>query len=453
MRTGHPTRTGHHRGDPDVDGPGSGQHATPQTPFQLVDRAGVLLSAYDFGGAYQLLIELRSRIEQGVPVEPVDAADATRMLAETLLALGQPDAAGDLLAEFATWPGLGPYQAAMLTLAQARLLTAQDRLDDAAACYRDIIERGTGGHEAIHWPVLLATAGAAALTATQGRPATAEPALHLAYTRLADEYGGGHVDTVRVGLDLVRVRMQLGGTSAARRLAAQLLPAAVTGLGEHHPLVDRLTVLVDDLTAPPRDRGGAPAAEPGRRDALRSAAAREPALGRRRPAGRRRWLPHWAIVAVVLCLAAVSAAAVIMLAIPTSTPARTLGVAPRPITGQASTGDSWTSSYRPAGDVRIVRATGTTIDVAWTDPTNGTRPTILFLAKDDTPAFAAATVQAATTSYRLTGLDRRAHRYCIGVAVAYSPTTVARAPDVCTSRPATHRSGAPGPPSPKDPAS
>ncbi|GAB3852436.1 hypothetical protein ACFPIJ_58010 [Dactylosporangium cerinum] len=417
---------------------GGGRHAAPETPTTLVDQAGARLAAYDFTGAYQLLVEVRSLLEHGVPVEDVDAVDATRMLADTLLAMGQPDRAADVVAELAARPGLGPYQSAMLTVTQARLLTAQDRLDEAAVCYRHVIDRSTGGRERMRWPVLLATAGAAALTAAQGRPATAEPALIAAYTRLAEEYGTSHTDVVRVGVELVRVRKQAGGDVAAARLAARLLPAATAGLGRHHPLVVELGGYVDDRTVQPRGRERAPGAAPSvQATALPAVPSRGPSP-RCRGTARRRSLPYWALVAAVVCPAVAAATAATVLAITTFLPARTPGAATQPTTQQATVPvvarSFWSPSYPAAGGVRIVRDSGTTIDVAWTDPTGGTRPTILFLTKDDTPPVVAATVQAATTSHRLTGLDRRARRYCVSVAIAYSTTTLARAPDVCTSR-------------------
>ncbi|MFC5007072.1 hypothetical protein ACFPIJ_55865 [Dactylosporangium cerinum] len=424
---------------------GGAKHAAPETPTALVDQAGARLDAYDFTGAYQLLVEVRSLLEHGVAVQDVDAVDATRMLADTLLALGQPDRVADVVAELAARPGLGPYQSAMLTITQARLLTAQDQLDEAAACYRDIIDRGTSGPERMRWPVLLATAGAAAVTAAQGRPATAEPALTQAYTRLAEEYGTSHPDVVRVGIQLVQVRKQAGGDTAAARLAARLLPAAAAGLGQHHPLVVELAGHLDDRTVQPRGCARAPDAAPSGH--ATASPLRGPSPRRRRRA-RRRSLPYWALVAAVVCPAVAAATAATMLAITTFLPARTPGAdtppTTRPTARQATppagvpvaAGSSWSPSYPAAGDVRILRDTGTTIDVAWTDPTGGTRPTILFLTKNDTPPVVAATVQAAATRHQLTGLDRHARRYCISAAIAYSPTTLARAPDVCTNRPA-----------------
>ena len=398
-----------------------GRHRTPETPTELVDQAGALLQAYDFAGAYQLLVEVRSRIEHRVDVDPTDAVDAVRMLAEAMLALGQVDNAAEAIADLGTWSDLGPYQAAMLAVTRARLLTAQHRLEEAAACYHDIVQSHPRMRDPARWPALLAMAGAAVVTAARGRPGTAEPDLTLAYTQLVEEYGTGQVDVVRVGVELTQLRMHLGGYDAAWRLAAQLMPAAVTDLGEDHPLVAQLAGLVDHLNTERRqhERAPAPAASPSQ------------PVQRRRHRGGRRSLAYWPSVTAVVCAATAVATAVMVVAIARLVPAREPAVA----TGPAASRAPWTPPYKPAGDVRIVRDTGTTIDIAWTDPTGGTRPTIVYLAKDDSPAVVAATVQAATSSVRLTGLDPRAHRYCIGVAVAYGPATTARAPDVCTSRP------------------
>ncbi|GAA3251228.1 tetratricopeptide repeat protein [Dactylosporangium siamense] len=440
MKTEQPTWTRSRYTGPLATVTGDGRHAAPKTPRTLVDQAGALLAAYDFTGAYQLLVEVRSLLDHGVIVEDVDAVDATRMLADTLLAMGQPDRAADLVAELAARPGLGPYQSAMLIVTQARLLTAQDQLDEAAACYRDIIDCGTGGRERMRWPVLLATAGAGGVTAAQGRPATAEPALTAAYARLSEEYGTSHTDVVRVGVELVQVRKQTGGDAAAARLAARLLPAATAGLGQHHPLIVELDGYVDDRTVQPRGRERAPGAAPSVQATASPAAPSRGPSPHCRGTARRRSLPYWALVAAAMGPAAAAATTAPVLAITTFLPARTPGAVAQPPTQQAAVlvaaRSFWSPSYPAAGGVRIIRDSGTTIDVAWTDPTGGTRPTILFLTEDDTPPVVAATVQAATTSHRLTGLNRRARRYCISVAIAYSTTTLARAPDVCTSRPA-----------------
>ncbi len=377
MRAGHPTPVGAHRADlagtfADDDVTSAGRHAAPETPTDLVNHAGARLAAYDFTGAYQLLIEVRSRIEHGVPVDHVDAVDATRMLAETMLALGQVDPAADVLADLAAWPGLGPYQSAMLALTEARLLAAQHRLDDAAACYRDIIERGPGAREPIRWPVLLANAGAASLTAAQGRPATAEPALTKAYTCLVDEYGHGHTDVIRIGVDLAELRIQLGGLGAAWQLAAQLTPTARTCLGRQHPLVTQLNNLRDRLTAAhhadqprPAVTSNQPAA-PKSADPSSSTSSRQPG---------QRLLRLWTLVGVVVCLAAASATAVSVAVIaelvPAGEPERNRAQFTVPA---AATRTPWTpashdtSQLRPPSDVRIVRDTGTTIDITWTDP-------------------------------------------------------------------------------------
>ncbi|MGI5185380.1 hypothetical protein ACQEVZ_54965 [Dactylosporangium sp. CA-152071] len=420
------------------DATGGGRHAAPETPTELVNHAGARLAAYDFDGAYQLLIEFRSWLKHGVPVEFVDAVDATRMLAETLLALGHVELAADVLTDLATWPGLGPYQSAMLTLTEARLLVAQHRLDDAAARYRDIIDCGRGGPEPIRWPVLLATAGAASLNAAQGRPATAEPALTTAYTRLVDEYGHGHTDVIRVGVDLAELRIQVGGHHAARQLTAQLTAEAHACLGRQHPLVTQLNTLTGRLAAT-RHAGQPRPAVTATRPAAPRPASPAGSIGRREPG--RRSVRYWTLVGAVMCLAAASATAVTVAVIndlvPAGEPARSRATVP------AATRIPWTSAGHgtpqllPPGHVRIVRDSGTTIDLTWTDPSGGTRPTIVFLTQDNAPERVAATVQAAATRRQLTGLDPKVRRYCISVAVAYGPTAVVRAAEVCTSRPAS----------------
>ncbi|MEV6932290.1 hypothetical protein AB0M46_48450 [Dactylosporangium sp. NPDC051485] len=338
-----------------------GRHRTPETSTELVDQAGMLLQAYDFAGAYQLLVEVRSRIEHRVDVDPTDAVDAVRMLAEAMLALGQVEAAGEVIADLGTWAGLGPYQAAMLAVTRARLLTAQHRLEEAAACYHDVVQQRPRLRDPARWPALLAMAGAAAVTAARGRPGTAEPDLTLAYTQLVEEYGTGQVDVVRVGVELTQLRMDLGGYDAAWRLTAQLMPAAVTDLGEDHPLVAQLAALIDHLNTDRRrhERAPAPAASPSR-----------PVQRRRHGGGRRRSLPYWTFVTVVVCAAAAAATAVMVVAIARLVPAGEPAVTAGPAASRAP----WTPTYKPAGDVRIVRDTGTTIDIAWTDPTGGTRP-------------------------------------------------------------------------------
>ncbi|MFF5230300.1 hypothetical protein [Dactylosporangium sp. NPDC000521] len=418
---------------------------------ELVDRAGALLAGYDFAGAYEVLVEVRSRVEHGVEVGHTDAIDAARMLADTMLALGQTDAATTVVADLTARSDLGPFQAAMLALTQARLLTAQSRLDEAAACYQAILRqqlRGTG-----RWPFLLAIAGDAALTAARGRPATAEPALTHAYTQLVDEYGTGHADVIRIGVELTRLRTHIGSASTARDLGTRLAPAAITALGPHHPLVTQLHHLLDQLDLvdqpppavaavtrtqqrPPDSRPHTPSFTTPTSPA--SPAPQQPPLVRRGPHVRGgRVLPYWALVTAVACGAAL-ATAVTAVAIGALLPGREPVAGRHPTTVPGPTRTPWqprSPVVLPAQDVRIVRDTGTTIDVAWTDPSGGTRPTVLYLAKDTAPATVAATVQAAATRFRLTGLDPRARRYCIGVAVVYSPTSIARAPDVCTSRP------------------
>ncbi|GAB3865996.1 hypothetical protein GCM10027610_117360 [Dactylosporangium cerinum] len=409
------------------------------------------MAAYDFGGAYQLLVEVRSRILQGVEVEHTDAADATRMLAEAMLSLGQIDDAAAVIADLAAWPSLGPYQTAMLAVTHARVLTAQDRLDEAAAQYRAVAQRRPPAGDPGRWPALLAAAGAATIAA-DGHPATAEPALTRAYTCLADEYGTSPVDVLRIGVELTQLRMRLGGHDTAWHLATTLLPAAVAEHGRQHPLTRQLTATVDRLATPRRGQDSAHERPPDTADTQADTA---PASGGRdtptvpaparwsrsvrsvRSVGRGpyaaswRSLPYWMLLAAVVLLGAASAAVITTLVIAGPDAARA------PTAGSRSTPSraAWTPVYAPAKDVRIVRDTGATIDVAWTDPSGGTRPAIVFLAEDDGPATVAGTVQAAATSFRLTGLDAHAHRYCVSVALAYSPTDVARSADACTARP------------------
>lgn len=445
MSTVPDARAGELRRDP-AGSRGGGRHSRAVTPGELVDEAAVRLAAYDFGGAYQLLVEVRSRIVQGVEVEHTDAADATRMLAEAMLGLGHLDDAAATIADLAAWPGLGPYQTAMLAVTHARVLTAQDLLDEAAAHYRAVTRQRPRVGDSVRWPALLAAAGAATTVAAGGHPATAEPALTRAYTCLADEYGTGPIEVLRVGVELTLLRMRLGGHGTARHLATALLQAAVAEHGQQHPLTRQLRVAVDRLATlhhgrnAPHDRTPDIAADTapasGRatpRTAPPAQTPRSDRFLRRGPVAAGRWsLPYWTLLTVVVCLGAASAVVITTLVIAdpddTRAPAATAG-------RSAPSRAPWTPVHAPATDVRVVRDTGTTIDVAWTDPSGGTRPAIVFLAKNDGPAAVAGTVQAAANSFRLTGLDARAHRYCVSVALAYSPTDVARSADTCTVRP------------------
>lgn len=445
MNTGQPTRA-----HPRAAGNGpvlrTGRHAAAETPTQLVDQASALLTDYDFAGAYQLLVEVRSRIEHGVDVSHTDAVDATRMLADTLLALDQIDDAAELLADLNNWGDLGRYQSryqtAMLAVTRGRLLAAQHRFDDAEACYRDVAHHHGEPDDPARWPTLLAMAGTAAITAARGRTSTAEQVLTLAYTRLLEEYGTTQADVVRVGIELAELRVRLGQFDAARRLMTDLAPAAARDLGRQHPLIAQVASLADGLDVEHRDGDAAPTTTSHLHTTTAAAPSGQARRSSLRRASARHSLPFWAPVTAMVCLAAAAATALLIVAITAFLPLRGTGENPPAIS--PTTGSAWSSpGFLPAGDVRIVRDTGTTIDVAWTDPSGGLRPTILLIAKDSAPATVAATVPAATTTYRFTGLDPDARRYCVGVAVAYSTTAVMYAADMCTTRPAAAPSRSP----------
>ncbi|MET7397155.1 hypothetical protein ABZS66_27095 [Dactylosporangium sp. NPDC005572] len=426
--------TGKHRIDPDTDARPTGMPAA-ETSTELIDQAHALLAAYRFPDAYQRLLEVRSLMEHGVPVEHTDAFDAIRMLAESMVALGWPDEAEALLDDLAAWGGLGPHQLAMLAITRARMLVAQRRLDDAEACYRDAVARQDDPRA--RWPALLATAGVARIIAARGRGETAEPTLTLAYRWLVTEYGTAPVEVVRVGVELAELRSRLGHHDTARGLVASIYPAAASTLGAVHPLVVRLAAVADDLETErhERDRPSTASTSSRRSSTVAARRNRPDRLRQGRWRGEaRRPLPYWLLVGAVVCAGTAAAIAAVMITIAQVLPPREPGRDRSPMASAVTIQASRSPLLQLATDVRIVRDAGTSLDVAWTDPSGGRRPALLFVAKDSAPAVVAATVPAATTSYRLTGLDPHARQYCIGVAIAYTTTTV-RAADVCTNRP------------------
>ncbi|MER7273484.1 hypothetical protein ABT369_03410 [Dactylosporangium sp. NPDC000244] len=362
------------------------------------------LTAYRFPEAYQLLVEARSLIGHGVEATSTDVFDAGRLLAETMLALGDPDQAETLVVELAD-ADLGPYQQTILACTRGRVLAAQGHLDAAYACYHQAARQD---HPRARWPMLLATAGQALTVAALGRPHDAEPALTRAYHRLLSEYGTAPVEVVQIGTDLARLRRSLGYHDTARNLLAHLQPAAPRTLGAAHPLVEQLAALgqTPDIALPDHGRAITPPEPP-------------------------RW--YWLRIAAIVCLLAGTVTAVVLLGV--ALQHQVAPPTPSPTTTTEAARESWQPQRAAAWNVRIARDTGTTISIAWDDPSGGTAATVIFLIKDDDPPVVAATLPAATISYRLTGLDPHARRYCIRVAVAYHPTAVVAAPDVCSTRP------------------
>jgi hypothetical protein len=87
---------------------------------------------------------------------------------------------------------------------------------------------------------------------------------------------------------------------------------------------------------------------------------------------------------------------------------------------------------RPPSDVRL-RDEGTTVEVTWTDPTNGTVSFMVTGAHSDEPLAVLGRTGPGQTKITLNGLNSRLD-YCFAVVAVYAAGTFNTSPTTCTAR-------------------
>ena len=95
-------------------------------------------------------------------------------------------------------------------------------------------------------------------------------------------------------------------------------------------------------------------------------------------------------------------------------------------------GDVPTLGGPPPTDVRL-RDAGSTIEVSWRDPTDGTVSFVVMVGRTGEQLKAMGRLGPAQTELELHGLNARLD-YCVAVVAVYSPNKVATSPQTCTSR-------------------
>ena len=96
------------------------------------------------------------------------------------------------------------------------------------------------------------------------------------------------------------------------------------------------------------------------------------------------------------------------------------------------TGDVPTLGGRPPTDVRL-RDAGSTIEVSWRDPTDGTVSFVVMVGRTGEQLKAMGRLGPAQTELELHGLNARLD-YCVAVVAVYAANKIATSPQTCTSR-------------------
>jgi hypothetical protein len=100
--------------------------------------------------------------------------------------------------------------------------------------------------------------------------------------------------------------------------------------------------------------------------------------------------------------------------------------------GDGGNGGVPTVGGRPPTDVRL-RDAGSTIEVTWTDPTDGTVSFVVMGGRADEQLRAMGRLSPAQTRLELHGLNALLD-YCFVVVAVYTADEVAPSPQACTSR-------------------
>ncbi len=96
------------------------------------------------------------------------------------------------------------------------------------------------------------------------------------------------------------------------------------------------------------------------------------------------------------------------------------------------TGDVPTLGGQPPTDVRL-RDSGSTIEVSWRDPTDGTVSFVVMVGRTGEQLRAMGRLGPAQTELELHGLNARLD-YCVAVVAVYAANKIATSPQTCTSR-------------------
>jgi hypothetical protein len=96
------------------------------------------------------------------------------------------------------------------------------------------------------------------------------------------------------------------------------------------------------------------------------------------------------------------------------------------------TGDVPTLGGQPPTDVQL-RDAGSTIEVSWRDPTDGTVSFVVMVGRTGEQLKAMGRLGPAQTELELHGLNARLD-YCVAVVAVYAANKVATSPQTCTSR-------------------
>lgn len=326
-------------------------------------------------------------------------------------------------------------------LAGARTVLAE-ALVVAGAAY------GDDHPDVLHTARLLAAVHREASALTDARR-TLEEALNAGQLSLAEDEPVMLLLTYDLGL----IADELGNRHEARRNFGLVVRLGPDALGEGHPAVRAATAYLapaggdtapppaaappltpppptaPPLTPPPAASqwGPPPAAAPQPVTVPRPVAPHRPVAAHRVPPmvrperGPRR--TTMVVVGVVLVLA-VLAGIVGALALRRPSPPR---AQPTPA------GSVSVEPLRPAPAGVRLRDDGSTITVTWTDPSGGTTPFIVSVARAGEQARPFANLPIGTTTYTVNGLNPRLE-YCLTVVAVYSTESFSASDLVCTQR-------------------
>jgi tetratricopeptide (TPR) repeat protein len=214
---------------------------------RVLDRAVYRFTVADYGTAYQLLVEFRAAVDQGVPVKERDGDVALRYLARNLIEQGRPDHADALLAasvvEMEARYGLRDATTSLATVTLGDALLQLERLDTAEATYRRVSDLSVGPAEPAWWARQLGTAGVALVQAGRQNWSAARQGLTKVLQMIdrhdrLDEY-----DAFRIAAALTRLHYQAGDEAQAAALLAKFVPLASAELGRSHPLTIQLAAI------------------------------------------------------------------------------------------------------------------------------------------------------------------------------------------------------------------
>ncbi|NJC70327.1 tetratricopeptide repeat protein [Planosporangium thailandense] len=323
----------------------------------------------------------------------------------------------------------------------ARALAARGDLRGAQALLERVLDPAATVLGPDHAEVLTGTRLLASLHRRLGDLAHARRLLEDALAAGHFTLGEDSPHLLPLSYDLATLADELGNRHEARRNFGVLLRHGPAVLGADHEYVRAARRYLDGAAAPGPPPPAAPPAAPSPAappavPPLPSAPATfppsaPPSRAQRDDAHHHSRVPMLALVLIAaMALAGGGIAAFLVFHAPGG------GRGPVPGPSAATPPDA----LKPPGDLTL-RDEGTSITLAWTDPTHGAAPFVIAGGRSDNAPIPLGSVESGKNTYTLSGINTRAD-YCFLVAVVYSPQHTVPSRLICTRRgasPSTNR--------------